>query len=333
MVLRKLIFIIILIIAIILAGVIGYSVIESLPIIDALYMTIITISTVGFGEVTDLSDAGRIFTIVLIIGGIAIITTGASLIFSSIIEGRFREVLRRQRMEKKLSKIKNHFVICGCGAVGHDIIHEFVRAGQNFVIIDREEEVLNKLAEQCPNLVFLVGDATQDDVLRKAGIERAKGIVAALGNDSDNLYICLSARTLNKNLRVIARVIDIESTTKLRKAGADYVFSPEKIGGVHLAAAALKPTVTSFLDTILKGEYLNLRLDEVMVHPHASVVGKTLKQTNISRDIGIIILAMKSSQKEKLIFNPGSDTSIRASDILIVFGSPEQIDQLKKICK
>ena len=333
MILRKLVLIIGLIIAIILAGVIGYSIIESLPLIDALYMTIITISTVGFGEVADLSEAGRIFTIILIIGGIAIITTGASLIFSSIIEGRFREVFRRQRMEKKLSKIKNHFVICGCGAVGHDVIHEFVRAGQDFVIIDREEEVLNELMEECPNLVFLVGDATHDDVLKKAGIERAKGIVATLGTDSDNLYVCLSARTLNKDLRVIARVIDSESTIKLIKAGADYVFSPEKIGGVHLAAAALKPTVTSFLDTILKGEYLNLRLDEVMVNPHASLVGKTLRETNISRDIGIIILAMKSSQTEKLIFNPGSDTSIQASDVLIVFGSPDQIEQLKKICK
>lgn len=333
MIFRKLVIIIVLIIAVIIGGVIGYSIIESLPIIDALYMTIITISTVGFGEVADLSEAGRIFTILLIIGGIAIITTGVSLIFSSIMEGTFGEILRRQRMEKKLAKMKNHFIICGCGAVGHDVIREFLHVEQKFVLIDKKEEVLNKVLEECPDIVYLVGDATEDDILRKAGIERAKGIVATLGNDSHNLYICLSARALNKNLRIIARVIEIESKSKLLKAGADYVFSPEKIGGIQLAAAALRPTVTSFLDSILKGEYLNLRLDEVMVHPNASLVGKTLKESNISQDIGIIIPAIKSSHTDKLVFNPGPDTPIRASDVLIVFGSQEQVTKLKKICR
>ena len=236
-------------------------------------------------------------------------------------------------MEKRLAKVKNHFIICGCGAVGQDVILEFLRAEQKFVLIDKQEDVLNKSIEEFPDIVYLVGDATDDDILKKAGIERAKGIIATLGNDSDNLYICLSARALNKNLRIIARVIEIESKSKLLKAGADYVFSPEKIGGMQLAAAALRPTVTSFLDSILKGEYLNLRLDEVLVHPNASLVGKTLKQSNISQDIGIIIPAIKLSQTDKLIFNPGPDTRIHASDVLIVFGSNEQVKKLKSICR
>ncbi len=333
MIFKKLVIIIVLIIAVIIGGIIGYSIIESLPLIDALYMTIITISTVGFREVTSLSEAGRIFTIILIIGGIAVITTGVSLIFSSIMEGTFGEILRRQRMEKRLSKMRNHFIICGCGAVGHDVTREFLRAEQKYVLIDKEEEVLKKLTEECPDTVYIVGDATEDDTLKKAGIEHAKGIIASLANDSDNLYICLSARALNKRLRIIARVIESESKSKLLKAGADYVFSPEKIGGIQLAAAALRPTVTSFLDSILKGEYFNLRLDEVIVHPNASLVGKTLKQSTISQDIGIIIPAIKSSRTDKLIFNPGPDTPIHASDVLIVFGSNEQVKKLKSLCR
>lgn len=331
MVFKKPILIIILILLVLSVGVLGYHHIESMSFVDALYMTVITISTVGFGEVTSLSPAGRLFTIFLIIGGIAVISTGVTIIFSSIIEGTFGEVLRRKRMEKKLDKISGHFIICGCGAVGHDVIREFIEADMQFVLIEQDQEVIDKLVQEYPDLVFVMDDATQDDVLKTAGIERAHGIIATLGNDSDSLFLCLSARSLNKNLRIIARVTESESAGKLRKAGADYVFSPEKIGGVHLAAAALRPTVTSFLDTILKGEYLNLRLDEVMVQGGARIAGKTLKDSNISRDIGIFISAVKPAGQDELIFNPGPDTVVHEHDVLVVFGSPDQIQALKKV--
>jgi voltage-gated potassium channel len=281
--------------------------------------------------VRSLSPTGRLFTIFLIIGGIAVISTGVTVIITSIIEGTFREVLRRKRMEKKLDEINGHFIICGCGAVGHDVIREFIQAGMQFVLIEHNQEIIDKLSQEFSDLVYVMGDATQDDVLKTAGIERARGIIATLGNDSDNLFVCLSARSLNKNLRIIARVTESESAGKLRKAGADYVFSPEKIGGVHLAAAALRPTVTSFLDTILKGEYLNLRLDEVMVKSDAPIAGKTLKDSNISQDIGIFISAVKPAEKDELIFNPGHDTVIHEKDVLVVFGSPDQIKALRKV--
>jgi voltage-gated potassium channel len=331
MVFKKPILIIILILLVLSVGVLGYHYIESMSFIDALYMTVITISTVGFGEVTSLSPAGRLFTIFLIIGGIAVISTGVTIIFSSIIEGTFGEVLRRKRMEKKLEKMNGHFIICGCGAVGHDVIREFIEADMPFVLIEQDQDTIDKLTQEFPDLVFVMDDATQDDVLKTAGIERARGIIATLGHDSDNLFVCLSARALNRDLRIIARVTEIESAGKLRRAGADYVFSPEKIGGVHLAAAALRPTVTSFLDTILKGKYLNLRLDEVIVQNGSRIIGKTLKDTNISQDTGIIISAIKPAEKDELIFNPGPDTVIHEHDVLVVFGSPDQIQALKKV--
>ena len=329
---QKFVLTIILIVLVIFGGTVGYQIIEGWSFIEALYMTIITISTVGFKEVGQLSNAGRIFTIFLILGGIIVITSGISLIFSSIIEGTFGEIIRRQRMEKKLAKIKNHFIICGFGAVGEDIVNEFIRENKPFVLIEKDKNVLNKLLKEFPDIIFVIGDATDDEILKNAQIEKAKGILAVLGKTADNLYICLSARSLNPKLRIIARVIESESIDKLKKAGADYVFSPEKIGGIRLAAAALKPAVTSFLDAIIRGEYLDPVLNEVEVQEHSSIVRKTLKESEISKNIGIIISAIKSANTDKLIFNPSSKTIINPSDILIVFGSSDQIKQLKKIC-
>jgi voltage-gated potassium channel len=332
MVYQKFVLTIILIVLVSFGGTVGYQIIEGWSFIEALYMTIITISTVGFKEVGQLSNAGRIFTIFLILGGIIVITSGISLIFSSIIEGTFGEIIRRQRMEKKLAKIKNHFIICGFGAVGEDVVNEFIRENKPFVLIEKDKNVLNKLLKEFPGIIFVIGDATDDEILKNAQIEKAKGILAVLGKTADNLYICLSARSLNPKLRIIARVIESESIDKLKKAGADYVFSPEKIGGIRLAAAALKPAVTSFLDAIIRGEYLDLVLNEVEVQEHSSIVRKTLKESEISKNIGIIISAIKSANTDKLIFNPSSKTIVNPSDILIVFGSSDQIKQLKKIC-
>jgi len=332
MVQKRITTIIIAFITVIFGGTIGYTIIEGWPFNEALYMTIITVSTVGFQEVRPLSITGRIFTIILILSGIMIIAAGANFIFSSIIHGTFRDVFRRQGMEKKLAKIENHFIICGLGTIGEDIIKEFIRVGKPFVLIEMQKEVAEKMEKDHPDMLYVIGNATDDEVLKRAGIDKAKGVIAVLRHDADNLYICLSARSLNPKLRIISRAIESESIDKLRRAGADYVFSPERIGGVSLAAAALRPTVTSFLDTILKGEHLNLLLDEVTVRRNSAVAGKTLKDADITKNIGIIILAIKSATIDKLTFNPSSDTVIKPDDTLISFGAPEQMTQLKKIC-
>ena len=320
------------IIGLILGGTIGYHLIEGWSLIESFYMTIITITTVGFGEVRTPSNPGRIFTVILILCGVAIITTGVTSIFSSIIAGTFGEVIRRRKMERNLLKIKNHFIICGLGVVGEDVINEFLKAKASFVIIEKEKAVLDKLLNEFPSSMYIIGDATDDEVLKNARIEAAKGIIVVLGNDADNLYICLTARSLNPKLRIIARAIEGEAINKLKKAGADYVFSPEKIGGVQLASAALRPSVTSFLDAVLRGEYLNLIFDEIEVQTGSAVAGKMLKETNISKDIGIIIPAIKSAESDKLTLNPSSDTVLNQGDVLIAFGSNEQINRLKKFC-
>ncbi|UCG29940.1 MAG: potassium channel protein [candidate division WOR-3 bacterium] len=329
---RRIAIIITAIVAVFLGGTIGYMVIEGWSFNEAFYMTIITVSTVGYGEVRPLSDGGRVFTAMLIISGILLIATGANFIFSSIVEGTFREVFRRQGMQQRISKMKDHFVICGVGAVGEDVIHEFLNAGEPFVLIEKEQSVVDTFIRENPKILYMVGDATHDEVLKSAGIEKARGIIAALGHDADNLYICLTARSLNANLRIISRAVEAASIDKLRKAGADYVFSPEKIGGIHLASAALRPTVMSFLDSILRGQHLNLLLDEVIVRTGSAVAGKTLKETEISKKIGIVIPALKSVNLNKLTFNPSSDSIINPGDTLIGFGTPEQIVQLRKIC-
>lgn len=320
------------IIAVFFVGTAGYMSIEGWSYSEALYMTIITISTVGFQEVKALSDAGRIFTGILILSGVLLIATGVNFIFSSIIEGTFTEVFRRQRMDKKISKMSEHFIICGLGVVGEDIVQEFIRTGDKFVLIEKDGEVLQKLIGEYPKLLYVTGDATHDDELRCAGIERARGIIAALGNDADNLYICLTARNLNPKLRIISRVLDSSSADKLKKAGADYVFSPEKIGGLHLASAALRPTVMSFLDAIVRGEHINLALDEFTVRKESAVAGKTLRDSGISKNIGVVIPAIKSGETNRLTFNPSSGTVIDPGDTLISFGTPEQLKQLKKMC-
>jgi voltage-gated potassium channel len=235
-------------------------------------------------------------------------------------------------MGKKLTRIAKHFVICGLGAVGEDIIQEFMRVNEPFVLIEKQKEILETFTVDRPDILYICGDATNDEVLQSAGIERAKGIIAALGSDADNLYICLTARSLNSNLRIISRVVENASIDKLKKAGADYVFSPEKIGGIHLASAALKPTVMSFLDTIMRGQHLNLSLDEVMVQQNSALAGKTLREAEISKNIGIVIPAIKSADLGKLTFNPSSDSVINPGDTLIGFGSPEQLKQLRKMC-
>ncbi|UCD19233.1 MAG: potassium channel protein [candidate division WOR-3 bacterium] len=320
------------IILVIFVGTAGYMTIEAWSVSEALYMTVITVSTVGFGEVKPLSDGGRVFTVMLILGGILLIATGANFLFSSIMEGTFRDIFRRQSMEKKISRMKDHFIICGLGAVGEDIIQEFARTREPFVLVEKARDVLERFVRENHEILHVIGDATHDEALKNAGIERAKGIIAALGNDADNLYICLSARALNPKLRIISRVIESDSIDKMKKAGADYVFSPEKIGGIHLASAALRPTVMSFLDAIIRGQHLNLVLDEVTVEATSEVAGKTLREAAIAKNIGIVIPAIKSAKLNKLTFNPSPDSVIGAGDTLISFGTPQQLKQLRKMC-
>jgi voltage-gated potassium channel len=322
--LRRLLFAIYAFIIIVAIGVIGYMVIEGWSFLDSLYMTITTITTVGFKEVYPLSDAGRIFSIFLIIGGV-----GSALYILTTIMGHFIEAqfdLGRRRMKTKIAKIKNHYILCGYGRVGEEIALTFSEEGIPFVIITNNEEHVARAEKEGYLAVF--GDATSDDVLKGAGIKRARGLVAAVGSDTDNTFITLSARELHPDLFIEARCASPASEGKLRRAGADRVISPHAIGGRRMAMLALRPAVVDFIDTVTTGRGRDLQLETVDVVEGSPLVDQTMGQAKSK--VGITVLAIRK-QSGKLIDNPSDEEVIEDGDRLIIIGTKQSLSALEKI--
>jgi voltage-gated potassium channel len=307
-------------------GVVGYTFIEDWSFLDSLYMTITTITTVGFKEVYPLSEAGRIFTIFLIIGGVGgalyILTT----IMGYIMEGQFGITMWRRRMKTKIAKLKKHFILCGYGRVGEEIALTFSEEGVPFVIISNNEEHVARAQKE--GYLAVLGDATSDDVLEEAGIERAYGLVAAVGSDTDNTFITLSAREVRPDLFIEARCASPESEGKLRRAGADRVISPHAIGGRRMAMLALRPAVVEFIDTVTSGRGRELHLETVDIVSGSSLVGQTIAQAKDK--VGITILAIRK-QSGKLIANPSDEEVIEDGDRLITIGTKQRLAALEKI--
>lgn len=321
---------VILLTIIILGGVSGYMAIEEWSFLDSLYMTIITISTVGFKEVSELSASGRIFTIVLIISSISILAYGITAISSFILEGHFREIGRRRKMEAKIKKLKNHFIVCGEGKVALQVVEELKRAKAKFVVIAKDIKIFEKYSLP----VFLQGDATNDEVLKHARIEDAKGLVTCLASDTDNLFVTLSARELNPQLKIVAEAREEISQNKMLKAGANNVISPEIIGGIRMASVILRPTVVSFLDVMMRGEKdVTLRLEEVKIPPKSPLAGKSISEAEIRRETGTLVVAIKDEETGRIKYNPPSSSVLKEEDILIVLGEEEGINKLSELCK
>jgi voltage-gated potassium channel len=311
---------------IVVIGTIGYEVIEGWAFLDSLYMTITTITTVGFKEVHPLSDAGRIFSIFLIIGGVGgalyILTT----IMGYLMEGQFGITMWRRRMKTKIAKLKKHFILCGYGRVGQEIALTFSEEGAPFVIISNDKEHVAKAEKE--GYLALFGDATSDEVLQEAGIERAYGLVAAVGSDSDNTFITLSAREARPDLFIEARSSSPESEGKLRRAGADRVISPHAIGGRRMAMLALRPAVVEFIDTVTSGRGRELQLETVDVASGSSLIGLNMGQAK--GKVGITVLAMRK-EDGRLIPNPPDEGIIEEGDRLIVIGTKRRLTALEKI--
>lgn len=325
---NRLVLALMLIIGVAVGGTLGYSLLEGWQLLDALYMTIITMTTVGYGETRPLTDGGRLFTIGLIIISIGIAGYAVSTVAAFILEGEFYRLIQERRMDKRLTQLKDHIIICGGGRTGKNIVEEFHRTQTPFVLIEREVEVLDA-ARQIADFPYLQGDATDDDTLRLAGIERAVGLVATLGEDKDNVFIVLSARALNPQLRIVARVSEEINTSKLITAGADEVVSPNAIGGLRMASVMIRPTVVSFLDEMLRVPDQTLRVDEVHINKVPALVKSTIGEANLGRRTGMLIVAIKSPHSGYR-FNPGADTVLREGDILIVMGTPQQLAALHK---
>jgi len=315
-------------VGVIVLGTAGYSFIEGWGAFDALYMTVITLATVGFREVHDLSDQGKAFTILLIVFGAGIIAYAVGSVVQFMVEGQLRQLLGRKKLEKEIGKLQGHYIICGYGRIGTLIGREFLAKPLPFVVVEKDLDLCEKLNNE--GLLYVRGDATDDETLIAAGIRRATGLITAVTSDTENVYITLTARGLNPDLFILARAGEEGSEKKLRRAGATKVISPYTIGATRMAQAVLRPSVVDFIEIATAGQNLELQLEEIRVEPGSSLVDKTLVTSGVRRDWGIIIVGIKKVDGQ-MLFNPAPTTAIATGDVLITLGERSAIQNLEQI--
>jgi voltage-gated potassium channel len=310
---------------ILFAGTAGYMAIEKWSFFDSFYMTIITLTTVGFGEIHPLSGNGRIFTVCILLSGFGVLTYTITSGISFLMEGELDHIIRRRKMDKQLKNAKAHYIICAKAETGEYVIEEFIKTQKPVVVVTRHKELADKLKDQ--NIPILLDNPGEDHVLEKAGIKDAQGLITVLDEDKDNLFVVLSARGLNSKCKIIAQAINKNTVVKLKKAGADEVILTDAIGGMRMASAMLRPAVVSFLDTMLRDSSQALRVEEIAVSEQSNFKNKTIAQSNIKKETGLMIIAVKDKLSDRYINNPDSNYVINSGDILIVIGTPEQINK------
>lgn len=277
---------------VITTSVVGYSVLLDVSFIDALYMTAITISMVGYGEVGLMTSQAKMFTILIIFSGLGVAGYAFTSIVALFFEGEIKHAWRRRRMENKIKELKEHYIVCGAGEVGHTVIEQFYENKLPFVVLERNLKRVEELKEQ--GILVINEDATDEEALTKARIQYAKGIVCSLSNDADNVFTVLTARQLNENIYIIAKAIEKNAHSKLKKAGANNTISPNEIGGRRIAAMIIRPSVISFLDIITQADNVVLDLEEVMICSESDIVGKSLREARIPEKTGLIVIAIKA---------------------------------------
>jgi voltage-gated potassium channel len=310
-------------------GTVGYATIEpEYTYFDALYMTVITLSTIGYAEVHPLSTGGRWFTIFLIFGGVFTLAYTAAELIRTVVSGEVQQYLGKQRMERSLAELCDHLIVCGYGRMGRLVCQEFAAKGVPFVVIDLDDGRLQQLPPGSG--LALAGDATSDELLRRAGIDRARALVAVLASDADNLYLTMSARLLNDRLFIVARAEDAASEPKLLRAGANRVVSPYQIGGVRVAQAVLRPAVVDFIELATRTEHFALQIEEVRVAARSGLAGVTLRDSRLRQDYDVIIVAVKKAAGH-MEFNPPPDFVLAGGDTLIAIGAREHLDRLEAL--
>jgi voltage-gated potassium channel len=322
---RRLIFALSLIGFVVSFGTIGYIVIEGWSFLDSLYMTVTTLTTVGYKEVKELSSVGRWFTIILIIGGVGTMLYALSTGAKFIIEGEIQELVGRRRLEKKIKELKDHYIICGYGRMGRIIARELKSERVKFIVIEK-----NPIVHEKEEAFVIIGDATEDELLKEVGIERAKGLMSVLPTDAENLYVVLSAKGLNPNLFIVARAGEEGSEQKLIRAGADRVISPYHIGGLRIAHTVLKPAVVDFIELATKSGNIDLQMEEIPIPESSGITGLSLDQCGIGRELGVIIVAIKKPTGE-MKFNPTFRTLIEPGDTLIALGEVSKLKELEEM--
>jgi voltage-gated potassium channel len=318
-----------LLLALLVGGSLGFVWIEGWSFFDALYMTVTTLSTVGYGEIHPLNRVGRIYNMILILGGMGVLFYIVGSMARAVIEGDIRQALGKRHLLTRIKRLTNHYIICGFGRIGETIVKELKARGTPLVVVENNPDNLPRL--EAAGVNFVVGDATREEALLEAGIERAKGLVAVVHSDASNVYIVLTARSLNPKLFIVARAEDRGAEPKLLRAGADRVESPYLMGGQKMAHAILHPTVVTFLELAMK-EGVDLSMGEVPVGPHSNMVGVPLQDSGIRRDLDLILVAIKRADGE-MLFNPSHGTVFQAGDTLIALGLQKNLDTLEKLVK
>lgn len=317
-------------VVILAVGTLGYSLIEGWDFIDALFMTITTVTTVGYGEVHPLSDAGRVFTGLLIVMGVGYFAYVFATVTRIVVGGEIREMLGRRKLEKRLKALEGHYIICGYGRIGAVVAAELAARGLAFVVVESDAARLAKLDEA--GYLFVAGSATDEHVLEQAGIKRAKGVISALRSDADNVFIALTARGLNPALYVLSRAEEEGSRKKLLRAGADQVVLPYHLGARRMAEAVARPAVAEFIDLAVHGHSLELRLEEVRVRPGSTLAGQTVIDSAIKTNLDLLVVAVRRASGE-MLFNPQPRQVIGAGDTLIVLGEKGNLRRLEEIAR
>ncbi len=310
----------------IITGIFGYMIIERWDFIDSFYMTIITITTTGFKEVHPLNNAGKIFTLVIIFMGIGSIAYATGRAVQVIFES---QIFRRRRMSKRVDEMENHYIVCGYGRMGKYICDELVASKTPFLVIENNPSKIERLIEL--GYVFVNGNSTSDDILIQSGVKKAKGLVAVLSNDAENVFATLSAKVLNPKIFVVARAVEEETESKLKKAGANRVVKPYEIGGLRMAALLLRPGVTEFIDIVAREKSIDLNIEEVTINGSAVLAGKTLAESPIRKELNIIIVSIQKTDG-KFIYNPTSSTKLEEGDKLIALGEEFNLKKLQTLC-
>lgn len=307
-------------------GTVGYVLIEGWPVGDALYMTIISITTTGFREVRELSGPGRMLTGGIIVTGLASIAYVGGRVLQVAVE---MYLFRRGRVDRKIDRLKSHVILCGFGRMGRHVAADLAEAGVPFVVIEHDPEMAGRLEEA--GYLYLIGSASSDELLRKAGVERAKGLIAVVSTDAENVYTTLTAKSFNPKIRIVARALSDESEPKLRTAGADRVIKPYEMVGRRIAQLVIRPGMVEFVETIARSGAGEITMEEITVDHTSSLVNSTLRDTPIRQQLNVIIVAIRKPDQE-LLYNPGPDALVEAGDKLVAIGKAEQIEKLGRLC-
>ena len=325
---RRFILIVVAIVTTLTIGTVGFTVIDGYPPFDAFYMSLTTMTTVGYGEIHPLSQAGRIFNSFLIVFGVTTIFIAIGAMTQTIIELEFGDAIGKRRNKRMIDNLKDHYIICGYGRVGRGAAHELRHAGVPFVVVDNNPDRVE--GAMLAGMLAVAADSTQDETLRLVGIERARGLVAALATDADNLFVLLSAKGLNPQIYVATRAAEEGAEAKMRRAGADAVFAPYAMTGHRLAQSLLRPHVVQFLDFTTKDVGEDIAIEQVRVSGASEMVSKTIKEMQLRKEVGVIVMAIRKESGE-MVFNPPAETAVQGGDYLIVMGRPGNLRTLETL--